>query len=417
MRTDARMAQAQATNNRPAQATPLRAAAQPRTALAQDALKLSARSSRPQPAAPVLPPKPAKRMLDNEANLAALKAQAAKDQMPSVITSDGKTLSYFNGALPTESKIARLHADEAISLADRITVGGKKHTVLYTDDGFAELDQRKVTVAVIDSGVAPKSRILEGRLLTGYNTGTKGTDTADDEEGHGTAVASIIAGSDTADSVAKGVSILPIKIQDWDDDKFLPQLADGIRYAADHGAKIINVSVGANFLDPNHQWELSPSDPKVHAEAIKAVSEAIAYAEEKGSLVVVAAGNEGDQLPDTVLFPASDPRVVAVSNLDDTQRPARLSKDSSRGPAVDLAAPGTKTLAWFGGGYGYHSGSSFAAPYVSGVAALIAARHPDWTPAQIKEQLYKTARDLGAPGKDDSYGHGAVNAIEAVFGK
>ncbi|MNY11973.1 Minor extracellular protease Epr precursor [compost metagenome] len=147
------------------------------------------------------------------------------------------------------------------------------------------------------------------------------------------------------------------------------------------------------------------------------MSEAIAYAEEKGSLVVVAAGNEGDQLPDTVLFPASDPRVVAVSNLDDTRRPARLAADSSRGPAVDLAAPGTKTLAWFGKGYGYHSGTSFAAPYVSGVAALIAARHPDWTPAQIKEQLYKTAQDLGAPGKDDSYGHGAVNAIEAVFGK
>jgi subtilisin family serine protease len=403
-----------APTQRPAQAKP---ATQERLSLAQDALKLSARSPRPTPAAPVLEFKPARRMLDNEANLAALKAQAAKDKMPSVITSDGTSLSYFKGALHTESKIAHLSADQALSLADRVTVRGKKNTVLYTDDGFSELDQSRVTVAVIDSGVAPKSRILEGRLLEGYNTGTKGTDTADDEEGHGTAVASLIAGSDTADSVAKGVKILPVKIQDWEDDKFLPQLADGIRYAADHGAKIINVSIGSNFLDPNLQWQLPPSDPKVLAEAIQAVSEAIAYAEAKGSLVVVAAGNEGDQLPDTVLFPASDPRVVAVSNLDDTQRPAKLAADSSRGSAIDLAAPGTKALAWFGGGYGYHSGTSFAAPYVSGVAALIAARHPDWTPEQIKQQLYKTARDLGAPGRDDAYGYGAVDAIKAVFGE
>lgn len=383
----------------------------------KDRLELSAASRRP--ALPVLDLRPSRQLWDNEANLKALKAMAQRDGMPSVITSDGGRLSYFKGALPTESAIAHRSADEGISLAQRYAIQGRKHTVLYTDDGFSEIDQKGVVVAVIDSGVDPNARVLAGRLVPGYNTGTHGTDTSDDAEGHGTFVASRIAGADTVDSVAKGVSIMPIKIQDWEDDKFLKQLADGITYAADHGAKIINISVGSNFhaSHPDLPWEIQPSDPQVHAADIQAVKDAIAYATRKGALVVAAAGNEGDKLPDTMLFPASESAVLAVGNLDDVQRPRRIAEDSSRGPALDLVAPGTKVFSWTGNGYFYQNGASFAAPYVTGLAALIAARHPDWTPAQIKEQLEKSAKDMGAPGRDDVYGHGAVNAVEAVFGK
>ncbi len=355
----------------------------------------------------------AKRLRDTAANRALLQAEAAKDGLPSVIARQGQDVLLLSGAARTESRVARLGADASVSRGDRLSLDGAEASVLFTDDGFGEIPQGQVVVAVIDSGVDTDHPALKGRLLPGYNVETKGRD-VEDTMGHGTHVAGIIAGSfpsEGLEGVAQGASILPIKIPNLStsNTKFMPQLADGIRYAADHGAKVINISLGIQM----DGWLMK----FVHGRKVKQVEEAIRYAESKGVVVVVAAGNNGTDKADTVGYPGNSPNVISVANLDDHSRPLKTHPSSSRGPAVDLSAPGTAIRSSVpDDSFANYTGTSMAAPYVAGVAALLVAKNPDWTPAQIRERLYKTADDLGDRGRDDTYGHGAVDPFEAIFG-
>lgn len=354
-----------------------------------------------------------KRLPDTALNRALLEREAARDGLPSVIARQGQDLLLLSGAARTESRIARLGADDAVSRGDRLKIDGMDASVLFTDDGFGEIPQDRVVVAVIDSGVDLDHPALAGRLLPGYNVETKGRD-VEDTMGHGTHVAGIIAGSfpsEGLEGVAQGVSILPIKIPNLStsNTKFMPQLAEAIRYAADNGAKVVNVSLGVQM----NGWLMK----LVHGRKVKQVEEALRYAEKKGTLVVVAAGNFGADKPDTVGYPGTSANVIAVANLDDHHRPLKTHPSSSRGPAVDLSAPGTAIRSSVpDDSFATYTGTSMAAPYVAGVAALLAAQHPDWTPAQIRERLYRTADDLGDPGRDAVYGHGAVDPFEAIFG-
>ncbi|MFB9475659.1 type VII secretion-associated serine protease mycosin [Nonomuraea salmonea] len=249
-----------------------------------------------------------------------------------------------------------------------------------------------VRVAVVDSGVDATHPQLRG-VVTGQVDLT-GTD-ARDCVGHGTAVAGIIAGQDLTGrgvpimGVAPAARILSIK-QTEGRSGDVSRLAAGIRRAADLGADVINVSVQAH-----------------DAPELKA---AVAYAQEKDAVIVAAAGNvEQDGGAAAPAYPAEYPGVIAVgAAAPDGEKPG-FSNGATR---ISVTAPGAGiTSAWTGGGYRTGlDGTSFAAPFVSGVAALVRARHPDLDHWQVKRRLEQTAEGGGAAGT----GAGLVNPLQAV---
>jgi subtilisin family serine protease len=250
-----------------------------------------------------------------------------------------------------------------------------------------------VVVAVLDTGVATHpelaSALLPGRNFTDSPGGVLDTT---DRHGHGTHVAGTIAadaGSDI-EGVAHGVALLPVKVlgdagPGWDS-----WIADGIVWAADNGADVINMSLSG----PGYS----------------AVEEsAVAYARSQGVTVIAAAGNDNSS---ALYSPAGLAGVISVSAVDEAQAKASFS---NFGTAVDLAAPGVLILsAAHSGGLTYKSGTSMAAPHVAGVAALVVGAAPGLTPAQVEQALVAGAIDRGTAGRDDVYGHGLVDATRAV---
>ncbi|NUT45184.1 MAG: type VII secretion-associated serine protease mycosin [Thermoactinospora sp.] len=249
-----------------------------------------------------------------------------------------------------------------------------------------------VTVAVVDSGVDATHPQLTGVVTRQVDlTGTDNRDCV----GHGTAVAGIIAGRDLTSrgvpvmGVAPGARILAVK-QTEGQTGDVSRLARGIRRAADLGADVINVSVQAH-----------------DAPELKA---AVTYAQAKDVVIVAAAGNvKQDDGAVTPAYPAEYPGVVAVGSASPDGRKSEFSNGATR---VSVTAPGAGvTSAWTGGGYRTGlDGTSFAAPFVSGVAALIRARHPDLDHWQVKRRLEATAEGGGVPG----VGAGLVNPLLAV---
>lgn len=215
---------------------------------------------------------------------------------------------------------------------------------------------RSVKIAVIDSGADIGHRDLAGKVVGRYNA-VDGTTNVTDAVGHGTAVASIAAGATNDGFGIAGAgfnsSLLIVKVADSSGEPWSDAVARGIRWAVDAGASVINLSLGGPQLD-------------------KLEASAIAYALAKGVVVVAAAGNEGTS---TVQYPAAAPGVIAVGSTssDGVMR----SMFSSYGAWVDVAAPGEQILgAVVGGGVAPMSGTSFAAPLVSGEVALLRARTP-----------------------------------------
>jgi type VII secretion-associated serine protease mycosin len=252
-----------------------------------------------------------------------------------------------------------------------------------------------VTVAVLDSGVNAQHRQLAGRVEAGVDL-VRGTGTADtDCNGHGSMVAGIIAGKRVDGSgfygVAPEATILPIRIAE-DTEKFdngSPRIAAAIRYAVDHDATVINMSLTTD------------DSPQLRS--------AVAYAHQHDVVLVAATGNAGH---DTPTYPASYPDVIAVGGIDSS---GDHDSESETGDWVDLAAPSTKIVApaGTGSGYGTNHGTSFAAPVVAGTAALIRSYRPDLTPDQVATRLEATA-DHPVDGHDDQVGYGVVNPYRAV---
>jgi type VII secretion-associated serine protease mycosin len=255
-----------------------------------------------------------------------------------------------------------------------------------------------VVVAVLDSGVDARHPDLAGQVLTGYDelTGRAGANT--DPNGHGTHVAGTIAavtGNDVGISaIAPDATILPVRVVGATGEGFMSDAAKGIVYAADHGADVINMSLGSK--DQN-----------------KAVSNAVAYARSKGVVVVAAAGNEREK-GSPISYPAATPGVIAVAATDDADKAASFS---NRGSYVDVAAPGTRILSTVPASKGYYaaySGTSMASPHVAAVAALIRSKYPALTPDEVASALESSATDLGTKGKDSDYGYGRIDARAAL---
>ena len=220
-----------------------------------------------------------------------------------------------------------------------------------------------------------------------------------DDNGHGTHVAGIInAGMNNGigmAGLAPGVRIMPVKVLAANNVGTYEAIAQGIIYAADNGAKIINLSLGG------------PSDSQT-------LHDAVIYAANRGVFIVAAAGNYAESAPH---YPASYPETFAVSatTIDDT-----LWYSSNFGPAVDIAAPGeniwsTYWTAQQPNGYIALSGTSMAVPHVSALAALLLSNRPDYTPADLRQIIQQTAVDLGAAGRDDQFGYGRINVGAALL--
>jgi serine protease len=256
-----------------------------------------------------------------------------------------------------------------------------------------------VTVAVIDTGVDATNVDLSGKVLAGYDATTDKVGGNIDPNGHGTHVAGTI-GAVTGNtigvsSVAPDTRILPVRVLGADGSGYMSDTAEGIIWAADHGAQVINMSLG--------------SDTKVAA-----VSNAIAYARGKGVTVVAAAGNEREEGSPTS-YPGADTGVIAVAATDSSDRVAYYS---NAGSYVDVAAPGSAILSTYpaalGNSYGTMSGTSMASPHVAALAALLKAAKPGLTPDQIEQAMKSSAVDLGTAGKDNDYGYGRVDAVAAL---
>jgi subtilisin family serine protease len=256
-----------------------------------------------------------------------------------------------------------------------------------------------VTIAVVDTGVDADHPELASRLVAGYDF--VGDDNQpDDDSWHGTMVAGVAAaqpnnGLGIAGS-AWNASVMPLKALDGDGVGTDADIAAAITWAADHGADVLNLSLGG------------PGD----SPALRA---AIDYAVARDVLVVAASGNEGSSRPQ---YPAAYPGVVAVGATDWS---GNVTGFSSYGAWLDLVAPGfaiTSAYPALGAepAFASASGTSFAAPFVAGIAALVRAQNPSWTRSQVADQLRRSARDAGPRGIDASYGHGIVDAYASVGG-
>jgi subtilisin family serine protease len=273
------------------------------------------------------------------------------------------------------------------------------------DSARAAVDPSSVTVAVLDSGVDGSHEDLAGAVLTGWDAIAERPGADTDPYGHGTHVAGIVAalaGNGLGGrGAAAGVRILPVRVLDSDGSGWSSTIADGIRWAADHGADVINLSLGGT----------------VPSAAYRA---AIDYAvNDRGVVVVAAAGNEYES-GNPVEYPAADPDAIAVGASTSTGGRASFS---NTGAYVDLAAPGTSILAPCPTGtvvcsastrYSRLSGTSMAAPFVAAAAALLRAARPGASIGQIRDWLSLTATDAGAPGRDDEFGAGVVDPLRAL---
>ncbi|MFJ8851182.1 type VII secretion-associated serine protease mycosin [Streptomyces sp. NPDC102437] len=283
---------------------------------------------------------------------------------------------------------------------------------LHTDQAWRTTKGKGITVAVVDTGVDGNLPDLSGQVLPGKDMIGFGAGRGDRSWArHGTAMAGIIAGhghgtgrSDGVLGIAPEVKILPVRVILEASDPARAKarksrgtaLADGIRWAADHGADVINLSLGDDSKSAH-------PDPGEDA--------AIQYALKKGAVVVASAGNGGEK-GDHISYPAAYPGVIAVAAVD---RYGTHAAFSTRRWYATVSAPGVDiVVAAPDGQYYVEWGTSAASAFVSGAVALVRAAHPGLTPAQIKKLLADTARSAPASGRDDARGYGIVDPAAAI---
>ncbi|MEV7011860.1 S8 family serine peptidase [Streptosporangium sp. NPDC051022] len=272
------------------------------------------------------------------------------------------------------------------------------------------------TVALIDSGVDAQVAELRGRVTLGPAMGPAGLGEGGPEAGwHGTAMASLIAGAGKGESGLLGIApearilSLPLVLRQSPEESPPPgedlrtrddsPLARAIRYAAEHGAKVISMSLGA--YGPH-----------------RAEREAVSYALSRGVVLVAAVGNDGGSAytagnsTSFWNFPAGYSGVIGVGAVGADGRPAEFSSDNL---SVLVSAPGVDVPVVIPGGeYGSADGTSSAAALVAGVAALIKTKYPDISPYMVSQALTSTTTSAPTAGYDDHVGFGVVDAGAAL---
>ncbi|GGN70473.1 type VII secretion-associated serine protease [Streptomyces albiflavescens] len=283
---------------------------------------------------------------------------------------------------------------------------------MHTQEAWRTTKGKSITVAVLDTGVDARHPDLAGNVLTGKDMVGFGASRGDRAWArHGTAMAGIIAGhghgagdADGVMGIAPKAKILPVRVilEDGDSARTKARntrgnaLAEGIRWATDHGADVINLSLG---------------DDSKSAHPEPAEDEAVQYALKKDVVVVASAGNGGEK-GDHVSYPAAYPGVITATAVD--QYGTRASFSTRRWYAT-VSAPGVDVVIADPDDRYYEGwGTSAASAFVSGAVALIKAAHPGLSPAQIKQLLEDTARNAPAGGHDDSRGFGFIDPAAAI---
>ena len=283
-----------------------------------------------------------------------------------------------------------------------------------------------ITIAVVDTGVDLTHPDLAANVDTerdvDFVDGKADTDGAQDTDGHGTHVAGIAAAVTNNGVGVAGVApkarILPVRVLGPEENR-TARIAAGVRYAADAGAHVINLSL--SYSPPGHVDTITGT--------MRPVQEAIAYALGKGAVVVASSGN--DSLP-LCAEPAAVNGVLCVGAVDRSERPAYYTNFESRRSRRYLVAPGgdqglscandilstylhgAERVCSSVDGYESLAGTSMAAAFVSGTAALLAEKGLQNT--AIVECILGSTDDLGPPGRDPVFGHGRLNALKAVTG-
>ncbi|WP_255345644.1 type VII secretion-associated serine protease mycosin [Streptomyces chartreusis] len=276
--------------------------------------------------------------------------------------------------------------------------------VFAMNDTWAETQGEGVTVAVVDSGVDTSHPDLAGQVLEGKDF-TGGGNAQKDLDGHGTSMASLIAGHGHGSGKDSGMvglapksKILPLRvIQTQKDPNHDETWAAAVRYAVDQGAKVINLSF-------SNDGGKTLSDGRA----------AISYAQAHDVVVVASAGNDGSVAVDE---PAALPGVVSVGAVD---KDGNRWEGSNTGKGLTLMAPGAQILAadpTRSQQYSLSNGTSGATAYVSATAALVRSKYPDLSAGQVINRLIKSASFLGHKGlkaPDEEYGYGVIRPRQAV---
>ncbi|MBD8496731.1 S8 family peptidase [Paenibacillus arenosi] len=316
--------------------------------------------------------------------------------------SDGTPTSLH--AAPLRDRFGR---DNRLNQAPRAnnTTNDEPNDVLYrpyqwnlplikTNNGWSLTKGREdVIVAVVDTGVDLKHSDLKDKLLPGYNAINRNAQPQDDV-GHGSHVAGIIGASVNNEEGIAGMTwynkILPVKVLDSSGSGTSYSVAEGIIWATDNGAKVINLSLG-NYVDG------------------ALLHDAVRYAHERDVVLIAATGNDNTSQPG---YPAAYPEVFAVSATDSNTGKASYS---NYGNYVDVVAPGTSIASTYTNNqYAALSGTSMASPHVAALAALIRSVNPSLKNTEVYDIMRQTVNDLGTKGKDNYYGHGQIDVERAL---
>lgn len=274
---------------------------------------------------------------------------------------DGKVTLFENAEAVVENqddemgaRLASEHKSWGIS-----NIGSDEYASRFATSGIA-------TVAVVDTGVDASHTYLENRVLSGYDFVDNDADPSDGHY-HGTHVAGTIV--DVTLNMPDNVKILPVRVLNARGSGSSSVVAAGIRYAADNGADVINLSLGGGHSN--------------------SVDEAVRYASEKGSLCVAAAGNDDEDAGSSC--PAHVSEALTVGAVDSNEEKAYFS---NYGSVVELCAPGVDILSCTpNGGWRTLSGTSMAAPHVSGCAALVKLKNSEFTSSQLKQAMTDSCRE------------------------
>lgn len=248
---------------------------------------------------------------------------------------------------------------------------------------------KSIIIAILDTGVDGTHPDLQSKMVPGWNIYNNNSDTSDVYQ-HGTVVAGTAAAASNngqgVASIAWNCPIMPVRISAPDGYATYSAMANGLIWAADHGARVANISYKASTSST--------------------VTSAASYFQSKGGVVVAGAGNEA--FFDTAV---DNPYILTVGATDANDV---LIAWSNTGNNIDLTAPGTVFSTFPGGGYNSASGTSVASPVVAGAAALVLSANPSLSPSEVQNILKQSADDLGPAGWDASYGWGRVNVGRAV---
>ncbi|MET8863374.1 S8 family serine peptidase [Nonomuraea sp. NPDC004580] len=313
----------------------------------------------------------------------------------------------LSGPVPALATSAGDGSDE---LAAAARAGQWQLGALRLPDAWRTSKGEGVTVAVLDTGVNPghpdlRDAVIEGPDLTGPGGDGRGWGP------HGTAMAGLIAGRGHGEGgkggvlgVAPAATVLSVRVTLENGDPrrahrrpgWRDALARGIRYAADHGAGVISMSLGGG----SGAWEGSAAE-----------EEAVQYAIGKGAVLVASSGNDG-AAANRKNFPAAYPGVIAVGAVD---RRGRVARFSNRQDYVSVVAPGTDIVTADGGdSYVVSDGTSSAAAIVAGIAALIRSAHPHLSPYHVRLAIEEGTRRRPCDGYNPAYGHGVADAALAL---